>query len=288
VSYSEALEQQVDLWSRWRDGVGFVGRSARALKLADTYWLGSEVDELVWAGVSSLPQTVRLTPDLLPSPHGFLSLERPRRVLINDGQPGILRAVQWSDVDLSGPGGTLRRGISSLSYISVDGSPPIPAMFSSWVYGETIHESLDRELKVAGWNGAEGGVRHDLTDDDKRMTAAQALLLGSFWLFVRQSILVTPLTTAERHVRRRIERTEWPSSPVIRVVQLRRRESRSTHEVTPTERDWSCQWVVRGHWRQQFYPSKHANLPIWITPYVKGPQDKPLRPPRATVFAVVR
>lgn len=35
-------------------------------------------------------------------------------------------------------------------------------------------------------------------------------------------------------------------------------------------------WVVRGHWRQQLYPSLNDHRAIWIHGYVKGPEDWPL------------
>src|SRR5215831_15152156 len=84
VSYEEALEQQIDLWTRWRTAYGYVGRAVSTLQYADTYWLGREVAELVYAGYSTLPGTVRLMPDVLPSAHGFLSLDRPIRITVND------------------------------------------------------------------------------------------------------------------------------------------------------------------------------------------------------------
>jgi hypothetical protein len=31
-----------------------------------------------------------------------------------------------------------------------------------------------------------------------------------------------------------------------------------------------------GHWRKQWYPSQERNVPIWISPYVKGPDGAPL------------
>jgi hypothetical protein len=108
--------------------------------------------------------------------------------------------------------------------------------------------------------------------------------------FMQQKILVTGTVSAERHARKRLEAQGFPHEPLIRVVELRRRESVLKHEPSNhgEEVEWSCQWIVRGHWRQQFYPSKHGTQPIWITPYVKGPEDKPLKAPRAEVFAVVR
>lgn len=42
--------------------------------------------------------------------------------------------------------------------------------------------------------------------------------------------------------------------------------------------DWSCRWIVHGHFRQQPYgPGGSLRKRIWIPPYVKGPADKPLR-----------
>jgi hypothetical protein len=34
--------------------------------------------------------------------------------------------------------------------------------------------------------------------------------------------------------------------------------------------------MVRGHWRNQWYPSLNAHRQRWISPYVKGPEDEEL------------
>ncbi|WP_342314652.1 hypothetical protein LIX17_25740 (plasmid) [Mycobacterium avium subsp. hominissuis] len=66
--------------------------------------------------------------------------------------------------------------------------------------------------------------------------------------------------------------------------QGRRREDGSS-------RSYSHRWVVRGHWRRQWYPSLNRHVPIWITDYIAGPADLPIehrdkvliaRPPAAT------
>jgi hypothetical protein len=33
---------------------------------------------------------------------------------------------------------------------------------------------------------------------------------------------------------------------------------------------------VRGHWRQQWYPSIQDHRPVWIAPHRKGPEDAPM------------
>jgi hypothetical protein len=181
----------------------------------------------------------------------------------------------------------------------------LPVQILSWLLTYRTQSDLREHIALVPWSFDQGtrlsgaidnvGVKvirwpygtpwSSLDADDQPV----ARYFASLCAFMQQKILVANTVRAERHARKRLERQGFPHEPLIRVVELRRREGVLKHESSQNaEVDWSCQWVVRGHWRQQFYPSKHANQPIWITPYVKGPQDKPLKPPRATVFAVVR
>lgn len=41
-------------------------------------------------------------------------------------------------------------------------------------------------------------------------------------------------------------------------------------------RSYSHRWVVRGHWRRQWYPSLDRHVPIWITEYIAGPANLPI------------
>lgn len=43
-----------------------------------------------------------------------------------------------------------------------------------------------------------------------------------------------------------------------------------------SNRAYSHRWVVRGHWRRQWYPSLNRHVPIWITDYIAGPADLPI------------
>ncbi len=36
-------------------------------------------------------------------------------------------------------------------------------------------------------------------------------------------------------------------------------------------------WMVRGHWRRQWYPSLRVHKPVWISEHESGPDGKPLR-----------
>lgn len=76
-------------------------------------------------------------------------------------------------------------------------------------------------------------------------------------------------------------------APDVRVITLRR----SVHNAGKSEGqliEWSWQWIVRGHWRNQFFPSTGKHEPTFIRPYVKGPEDKPLKPITDPIYLVNR
>lgn len=98
-----------------------------------------------------------------------------------------------------------------------------------------------------------------------------------------------------RAERRRPERNGQARAP-IRIVTLRRRDSGGgEHAVAGDEsvsheaaRVWRHQWIVRGHWRRQWYASRSTHEAIWIDPFIKGPDDKPLMAPQRTIQQAVR
>ena len=62
---------------------------------------------------------------------------------------------------------------------------------------------------------------------------------------------------------------------------LRRREYASESEREAEAREYSHRWIVRGHMRNQPVGPRNAkggqrHERVWIAPYVKGPEDKPL------------
>ncbi len=100
-------------------------------------------------------------------------------------------------------------------------------------------------------------------------------LLATFLAMVRQKIVVTRQEGLPRAFARRATRAKL--EPMVSVVTLRRPVThRSDDEEEHDPVDWSHRWLVGAHWRAQWYPSEQRNRPIWIAPYIKGPEDKPL------------
>jgi hypothetical protein len=77
----------------------------------------------------------------------------------------------------------------------------------------------------------------------------------------------------KKHRNRRIDRVTCAS--------LRRYHYTNDAEREAEARDYSHRWIVRGHMRNQPIGPRNAkggqqHQRVWIAPYVKGPEDKPL------------
>ncbi len=154
---------------------------------------------------------------------------------------------------------------------------------SSWNYGGVqLIEYGDRGLQKTPWNfvfwkSEEALI--DLTDKDfldNIDTVEHAIQLrrffGAFCYFLSQRLLVSKAEKADRASRRRVH-----DDRLIQVIELRATESNPSEALGNTiEHDF--RWMVRGHWRKQPYgPKRGLVKPIWISPYVKGPDDKPVK-----------
>lgn len=69
-----------------------------------------------------------------------------------------------------------------------------------------------------------------------------------------------------------------PESQKVRFLTLERHTAGSKSAAKNQHIEWSHKWLVCGHHRNQYYPSTQEHKLVWISPYVKGPEDKPLKP----------
>jgi hypothetical protein len=106
--------------------------------------------------------------------------------------------------------------------------------------------------------------------------------------FLEQQLVNHEAQPVARHCRKRAQAIGHEGT--VHVVTLRKQIHPSTGADLehPDEVPWSCRWLVRGHWRQQWFPARATHAPMWIHPYIKGPEDKPFRQPKETVYAVMR
>lgn len=100
------------------------------------------------------------------------------------------------------------------------------------------------------------------------------LVFAAFRLAAQTGLVEQETMRTPRAERRRTERQGLPERDV-RVARIRRTTA-SGDPGTSAGREYLHRWVVRGHWRNQWYRSVEAHRPIWISPHVKGPDDAPL------------
>lgn len=109
----------------------------------------------------------------------------------------------------------------------------------------------------------------------------------------KHAFLRSPYARKEHHhvprqIRKEVSRSLHSGSkfdPVVRVITLRRPSGPPTGVTGPRSIEWRSQWWVMGHYRKQWCPSTKTHRVTWIAPYIKGPEDKPIK---EKVYDVVR
>lgn len=142
-------------------------------------------------------------------------------------------------------------------YLLVDG----------WTLGAGSHQLIPAG-SCQWWVGSEPG---EMANDPGSLAAT----ILATWTLMQQSLTVTGPAVVQRAERRRNQRAELPSDVVV--VRLRRKSTDGEISAdTAAAVDWSHRWLVGGHWRNQWLPSRQAHRLQWIAPYVKGPANLPL------------
>jgi hypothetical protein len=236
---------------------------AHVLSTAPLYFWTARIADVVEQASRSYPlQEETFLPTL---PRAFCVFERPVLwAVINDVRVG-LSAVTWTRA-VDPAGGPIRLRVRGVVW-----TPPQ----SHICFAADITNSLHID-----------NPENDPTLEDEVRTIYRWMCSAS--MFVEQRIAEHAAVRVGKHVAQRAARLQV--APTCSVVQMRRLDRRQRGDGADQETavEWQCQWLVRGHWRQQFYPSANRHVPRWIAPYIKGPFDKPMRTPNPTVFVVKR
>ncbi len=168
-----------------------------------------------------------------------------------------------------------------------EGHMPVVVATIRWRLGESLSSMMDRETHIRDITGVDehGYVRASELTTVGVLFMARFFIAGCVWL--RQRVLVHTVGHIERHRRKQLAREHHAPAPIdVKVIQLRRSEAHTHQKDDAQDVEWSCRWVVGGHFRNQ--PYKDRRETIYISPFVKGPSDKPLRIPSRTVYEVSR
>lgn len=260
---------------------------------AEPIYVDSDMFRLAEAAFSSFVEEPLLPTDLI-TPSGFILLPEPFNILDAHKLTTKNRAIMWTEMDFptSWFGGKTLRGIFLLLFsdtrdhddwwakITDDYKMELPIVagnhlylnyMTAWEYNEA-REYLVPEL----YAGEKGSL-----DDLSPTRYVQAL-----FRLMQQTISVKTKERPSRPLRKRLEKEDWKPDPRVTVITLRRPHGSPSGDHRDVE--WSHRWLVAGHWRNQYYPSIKAHRQIWISPYIKGPEDMPLEIRSTRVFELVR
>jgi hypothetical protein len=243
------------------------------LNHADLYFVSAQMTELAVVAAGSMPH-FDLAFDDLPSMVGLIVFDRPIGASKNDiGEDLTIRGATWS--------------IGTTSVPSITTSPVPYVWFSFYMDAHAVFDAesasgLITQEEAARQKGAQPSIvrctdaAHILGVKNDRPSSAMHMwgrTIVTAWLLMQQQLALVEEVRPDRAARKRLLRAgREPAS--VRVIHLRRPASASN--AGASDREYHHQWIVRGHWRQQWYPAREVHRPVWIAPHIKGPEGAPL------------
>jgi hypothetical protein len=112
-------------------------------------------------------------------------------------------------------------------------------------------------------------LKHTMGEGDKN--ADWITYLRVLHRLMAERIVSPSRRRTSRPVWREAKRRGMPEVKDVIVVELRRVSVK--HDAEAGEAHYSHRFMVRGHWRDQWYPSLGIHRQKWISPYIKGPDD---------------
>jgi hypothetical protein len=260
------------------------------LQKATPYMWSAETTEAVIAASQSIPLDTPLNEWNLSSPACWFYFEKSLPFMTVWDPDAKVKAIAFGKVEVKS-GSDFQFGLPVVCWIPapeghrVNGL--IPSQTFEWELGITLGEMLERtranHIKRYGENGPDAGAPQVSLEQFMAACEGIARFILASLAWMKQKILVQDDQPIERHRRKEFEKAIKRTGVQVKVISLRKAERRpsSNQEEAPT-REFSCRWMVGledgGFWRNQpCGPNMKDRRLTWILPFMKGPEDKPLR-----------
>jgi hypothetical protein len=262
------------------ESVEYIGHNSKNLV---PYLVKDEMTNLIVHASKMLDKDDVFDLDLLPSKEGFVEFEKPLEIYDVRGHLLLIHYFVWM---------SYQNTIVVLAFNDQYKNPDIIAQQAKlnndkkwWdFYTTTVGRWGYVGLLKTDVGDTIGAEEIEYPDYVKQTylenhgveigTSTNALrLFHTYLLLMNQTIVSVSKERAEKKDAKRLERAKLPSE--ITVVQFRKTKYTGSGSSSGKEIDWSHRWLVGGHWRWQPYKD-NTKKRIWIAPYVKGPDDKPL------------
>lgn len=233
---------------------------------AEHFFVESKFLELVDYAASALPKDIMYDQTWLLAEAGWIELETPLNL---DGTE--FNIICWRPLDVGKPSikfHCLRlspeRAVGKLLMLSV-----------GMYHGESLSDVVHRALSSP-----------PPEEELARVGVLTKTILTLFHLMSERLTVALP-QSLRANVKSKLASKGYATFEAPKLITLRRGHQ-ERQEAVEGGREYQCQWHVRGHWRRQPYRSNGEVRPVFIEAYIKGPEDKPLKPVQHPVFIARR
>jgi len=253
---------------------------AESLWRGDTIFITKEMMSLITQAAEDLPdEATHLDTKILMSDYGFVLFEEPLRGRDKHDKTMLIHSLAWQTSLIGAP----REDNPTPSKATV-----VYYMVDPYDNEDEYNLESTKELLDSGMKFPPMALQHiypwkegDALPFHRREQAGVDMIIDSLKIFLamhmlsHQSIGTPVRLRPDRAARKRYAR-EHPGLPerLITLITLRRKSAPTDKPVGSVE--WQRRWVVRGHWRRQYYPKTKTHGWKYIYEHVKGPEDKPL------------
>lgn len=245
------------------------------LHRADTIYVTEEMESLLLQAAHDLPWEYEFDPKSLLSPFGFVYLERSIVGVDVHGDSVTVKGFAWQVVPSTVEGyDGLRQ--TAIIYFFSDPNDPNDIISTEVIPKWRENGDIVPPLILAHLYIVSEGI--PMKQDD-RQGAALVLETGRLFLALNllshQTIGEPMKMRPNRATRKRAISWDRDNERYITLITLRRKSVKKDDE-EHQKIEWSHRWVVRGHWRRQYFPKTKTHDWVYIYEHIKGPEDKPL------------
>lgn len=253
-------------------------------KSNEMWWVSEDMSKLAWDVAMSGTEPEDLSEKELPAPSGIMWLNggggpalvtkhQPDAEFFETGQTETeilsINAIIWYTPTIGIPG----LEVGKPRFMGLSASPALTRDTSQW---SRILSPMDLESNQIEFHRLPTYVTyHSLKFLPRKMALIVMRLSREETVGERvdADVVVTGEGKKKKQRSKKIE--------TITCASLRRHRYTSDAEREAEAREYSHRWIVRGHMRNQPYGPRHVeggqkHERVWIAPYIKGPEDKPL------------
>jgi len=248
--------------------IDIAARETTKIVMADLFHVSESMTQLAIASAATLPPFASDALDY-PSAIGFMFFDGG--IPVSWGKmPCRVHAASWQ---LLGTGAMVAFFLDMQSVLSEMNSTDAARQLRELGASPNGLWYNDVVRLYAGFNAGVSDHEAGQLRQESGLSSAALPVLRAAMLLMQQPLAALSVVEPDRAATKRLRRAGQEPKPV-RVIELRR--PKRAEGTGDGSREYHHSWIVRGHWRQHWYPVRQVHRPLWIAPHIKGPEDAPL------------